>query len=166
MKKSLSAPNLPSLSSNGSRQANSFMVKNQKPKMNKSVSACALNMTIDPVTVLETMVVELQIESVLKVTSIQAGTCGLNLQTFPYEVLNMNMNMDMNMDMNMNNEKARNIALCLAEPTEKDEINDLPRLNSANTYLELCETNKSIRQRFCTHLNRIRRSKRHKKANI
>jgi len=165
MKKSLSAPNLPSLSFFGSRQT---VPSPCPPKINKSVSTCALNMTIDPVTVLETMVVELQIESVLNVTSIQAGTCGLNLQTFPYEVMNMDtsMNTGMNTGMNTNNEKAREIALCLAEPAEKDELSDLPRINSANTYLELCETNKCIQQRFCTHLNRIRRSKRQKKSNV
>lgn len=153
MKKSLSAPNLTSLASKHA-SVPATPCPTPMTKMKKSISTCALNSSFDPVAVLEAMAVEFQIESVIKVSSVQAGTCGLTLQKFPYEILDSDSDAD----------KTREMALCLAEPAEKEEMRTFPRISPSTTYLELCETNELLQQRYLNHLNRIRKNKRQQQS--
>jgi hypothetical protein len=143
MKKSLSAPNLVSLPH--------VPVQGSSLLKRKSTSHPALPPFVDAVT---DAVTEWQIESVFKVSAVQAGSCGMSLHTFPYEIV---MKPDA-----FPEEKVKDMAVCLSAPPEKDELvlEKVFRSIGNASYLEMTEVNERISDRFATLLQRVRRSRR------
>lgn len=146
MKKSLSAPNLVSLS-HVPVQASAILKR-------RSISHPAISPLVDAVTdAVSDAVTEWQIESVFKVSAVQAGSCGMSLQTFPYEII---MKPDA-----YSEEKVKEMAVCLSAPPEKDEpiLEKVFRSIGNASYLEMTEVNERISDRFATLLQRVRRNR-------
>lgn len=134
MKSSVSAPNL------------SGMVSHSPP-LKRCMRMHALPVNIDEVPGL--VLQELQTEAVLHVSGLQAGVCALSSTEFPSAILNA-----------ASNDKSLDMAACLMAPSEHENISrpSLPRPFSTS-YLDLCETNELVNQRYMRLLASVRRKR-------
>lgn len=137
MKTSVSAPNL------------SSGMAPPSPPLKRCVRMHALPVNIDEVPTL--VLKELQTEAVLHVSGLQAGVCALSSSEFPAAVLNQTLE---------NSDKTLDMAACLMTPGEHENISrpSMPRPFSTS-YLELCETNELVNQRYMKLLASVRRKR-------
>ena len=136
MKKTLSAPNLVGLKVPST------------PKMRKSPSTQAFPgdgffMTLNS---------ELQVEAIMHVPGAQAAICGMTSGKFPYEILQSDSP----------TESLKELAECLLESTDQEP--PPPKIqtlipSTAYSYLDLCEYDAQLAQRYAAHLKRVRRKK-------
>ena len=137
MKSSVSAPNL------------SSGMAPHSPPLKRCVRMHALPVNIDEVPTL--VLQELQTEAVLHVSGLQAGVCALSSSEFPSAVLNQTSE---------SSDKALDMAACLMTPGEHENISrpSMPRPFSTS-YLDLCETNELVNQRYIKLLASVRRKR-------
>lgn len=140
MKSSVSAPNL------------SSGMAPPSPPLKRCVRMHALPVNIDEVPTL--VLQELQTEAVLHVSGLQAGVCALSSSEFPAAVLNQTNQTTQSSD------KTLDMAACLMTPGEHENISrpSMPRPFSTS-YLDLCETNEFVNQRYIKLLASVRRKR-------
>jgi hypothetical protein len=134
MKRTLSAPNLAGLKVPAT------------PKMRKSPSTQAFLggddffMTINS---------ELQAEAIMHVPGAQAAICGLSSSKFPYEILQNDGPI----------ESFKELAVCLLDQTDQEP--PPPRIQTwvPCSYLDMCESDAQLAQRYAAHLKRVRKKK-------
>ena len=88
---------------------------------------------------------EAQLEAVVQTSALHAGMCFLTNQEFPRDVLA--------------SPTPRGLATCLAEPADESQPNRIPAVRSAASFLELCESDKYVCERFAVLLSRVRKNK-------
>jgi hypothetical protein len=137
MKSSVSAPNL------------SSGMAPPSPPLKRCVRMHALPVNIDEVPSL--VLQELQTEAVLHVSGLQAGVCALSSSEFPAAVLDQT---------SKSSDKTLDMAACLMTPGEHENISrpSMPRPFSTS-YLDLCETNELVNQRYIRLLASVRRKR-------
>ena len=135
MKSSVSSPNL------------SSGVAPPSPPLKRCMRMHALPVNIDEVPGL--VLQELQTEAILHVSGLQAGVCALSSTEFPSAILNA-----------ASNDKSLDMAACLMAPSEHENISrpSLPRPFSTS-YLDLCETDELVNQRYIRLLTSVRRKR-------
>jgi hypothetical protein len=147
MKKSFSSPCLTGLNNRVSPCATA----QNAPKMRKSISTNAFPMDIP---ILEAISNEMQIEAVIHVSGLQAGSCAISNAKFPYELLSKFQRETPLLP----EEKA--LTECLLEPCEKEEPpKRLWQRPITLSYLDLSETDPRINQRYAEYLRRIRKNR-------
>lgn len=145
MKKSLSSPCLSGQQTKLTQHA---------PKMRKSVSTNAFPIDIPIYPTLEAISNEMQIEAVVHVSGLQAGSCAISNSKFPYELLSKFQKGEPLLPQ----EKA--LTECLLEPCEKEEPpKRLWQRPSNLSYLDLSETDPRINQRYAEYLRRVRKNR-------
>ncbi len=137
MKSSVSAPNL------------SGGMAPPSPPLKRCVRMHALPVNIDEVPSL--VLQELQTEAVLHVSGLQAGVCAISSSEFPAAVLNQTSE---------SSDKTLDMAACLMTPGEHENISrpSMPRPFSTS-YLDLCETNELVNERYIKLLASVRRKR-------
>lgn len=144
---SQSAPSISSVSN----------VKNTVPLsygIRRSASHNALPLLHDG-QILEAINGELQIETVLHVPALHAGTCAIEVHKFPFELKEaINTKAPL-----VDEDKA--LANCLLDTCDDEEINNraLKRPIQLSSYLDLCEYDEKVMQRYAKLLYRVRKSK-------
>jgi hypothetical protein len=119
------------------------------PPLKRCVRMHVLPVNIDEVPTL--VLQELQTEAVLHVSGLQAGVCALASSEFPAAVLNQTLE---------SSDKTLDMAACLMTPGEHENISrpSMPRPFSTS-YLDLCETNELVNQRYIKLLASVRRKR-------
>jgi hypothetical protein len=136
MKKSFSAPNFGHIATIPS------------PTLKRSTRMSAIPVNIEEVN--NIVIQELQTEAVLHVSGLQAGVCALSVAEFPSAVLQSAEGVD---------ERKIEMASCLMGPSEKESIRpSMPRPFSTS-YLDLCETNEYVKERYVKLLSSVRRNR-------
>ena len=158
MKKTTSAPNLPSLAQ---PPQISPCLGSQLKKRSVSVNALhTLEDIASPAAVIYGLINEIQVESVLHVPAIVKGQCALNYP-FPDSLLHsVSTNQELSEDM-------KEYASCIATPLEHEEI----RLNVGSGRVgsavsAAMNNNPDLMERYSRILSSIRRSRRRKSDNV
>ena len=135
MNKSFSAPNLGHMAP-------------LSPSLRRCARMHAIPVNIDDINSI--VIQELQTEAILHVSGLQAGVCALGAAEFPSTILN---------DGKTTDERVIEMASCLMGPSEKETIRpSLPRPFSTS-FLDLCETNEGVQQRYVKLLSSVRRKR-------
>lgn len=142
MKKSISTPSLTSLGKTP-----------PLTKMRRSTSTNAFPAPLEMVgPLLEIVNTEIQMEAVLHVPALHAGSCSIDNHKFPFELLTKDGPL-------VSEEKA--LVNCLLEPIEK-EVNtrSISRIPQSPSYLDLSEGDPKIAERYAEFLRRVRKGRR------
>ena len=88
---------------------------------------------------------EAQLEAVVQTSALHAGMCFLTNQELPRDVLT--------------SPAPRALATCLAEPVSESQPSRIPSVRSTASFLEMCESDRSICERFAVLFSRVRKSR-------
>lgn len=149
MKKTLSAPNLPSLTT-------SYVPLHQTTKpqgMRKSVSTHAY---MDMKMFVNDMISEFEVEAVMRVPSVVAAECKLSSTKFPIDLIQKSSN--------ATSDEVASLASCLATPFEIDNQTERP-LNR-RMFLYQAENNAAATEKYMNLLNRIRKKRKEESASL
>lgn len=152
MKKTASAPNLPSLAAQ--THVHVPTCKGQIQKRSVSVNSLHSLEDLSAMSIINSVLNEIQMESVLHVPAVVQGQCALNY-TFPESILHHS---------SKNNEitdSMKDYASCIATPIEHEEQRSSSG-RSGSTIAESLNNNPELLERYSRFLSGIRRNRRKK----